>query len=1039
MIPVLTSKKASELPVSEVASILQADLQNGLNKCEVSHRRAFHGWNEFDISEDEPLWKKYISQFKNPLIMLLLASAVISVLMHQFDDAVSITVAILIVVTVAFVQEYRSEKSLEELSKLVPPECHCVREGKLEHTLARDLVPGDTVCLSVGDRVPADLRLFEAVDLSIDESSLTGETTPCSKVTAPQPAATNGALASRSNIAFMGTLVRCGKAKGVVIGTGENSEFGEVFKMMQAEEAPKTPLQKSMDLLGKQLSFYSFGIIGKRRESSCWLAGYWEKISWKCLLLVLAVAAIPEGLPIVVTVTLALGVMRMVKKRAIVKKLPIVETLGCCNVICSDKTGTLTKNEMTVTHIFTSDGLHAEACMFAERILWILLLSKSQVTGVGYNQFGEVIVDGDVVHGFYNPAVSRIVEAGCVCNDAVIRNNTLMGKPTEGALIALAMKMGLDGLQQDYIRKTEYPFSSEQKWMAVKCVHRTQQDRPEICFMKGAYEQVIKYCTTYQSKGQTLTLTQQQRDVYQQEKARMGSAGLRVLALASGPELGQLTFLGLVGIIDPPRTGVKEAVTTLIASGVSIKMITGDSQETAIAIASRLGLYSKTSQSVSGEEIDAMDVQQLSQIVPKVAVFYRASPRHKMKIIKSLQKNGSVVAMTGDGVNDAVALKAADIGVAMGQTGTDVCKEAADMILVDDDFQTIMSAIEEGKGIYNNIKNFVRFQLSTSIAALTLISLATLMNFPNPLNAMQILWINIIMDGPPAQSLGVEPVDKDVIRKPPRNWKDSILTKNLILKILVSSIIIVCGTLFVFWRELRDNVITPRDTTMTFTCFVFFDMFNALSSRSQTKSVFEIGLCSNKMFCYAVLGSIMGQLLVIYFPPLQKVFQTESLSILDLLFLLGLTSSVCIVAEIIKKVERSREKIQKHVSSTSSSFLELKQECLLQGVQVLCHHSSVNHLIYSCEVPVTSHLIYLGEDIHQGSILKGTLLDFHSFTARLDNFQWNGPEMVRERNLTYYFCWRRTLLIKEKHDRGNSVVLRSSVDDNPGNGTVILI
>ncbi|XP_078007653.1 calcium-transporting ATPase type 2C member 1 isoform X3 [Phascolarctos cinereus] len=877
MIPVLTSKKASELPVNEVVSILQADLQNGLNKCEVCHRRAFHGWNEFDISEDEPLWKKYISQFKNPLIMLLLASAVISVLMHQFDDAVSITVAILIVVTVAFVQEYRSEKSLEELSKLVPPECHCVREGRLEHTLARDLVPGDTVCLSVGDRVPADLRLFEAVDLSIDESSLTGETTPCSKLTTPQPAATNGDLTSRSNIAFMGTLVRCGKAKGIVIGTGENSEFGEVFKMMQAEEAPKTPLQKSMDLLGKQLSFYSFGIIGIIMLVG-WLQGK-HILDMFTIGVSLAVAAIPEGLPIVVTVTLALGVMRMVKKRAIVKKLPIVETLGCCNVICSDKTGTLTKNEMTVTHIFTSDGQHAE------------------VTGVGYNQFGEVILDGDVVHGFYHPSISRIVE------------------------------MGLDGLQQDYIRKAEYPFSSEQKWMAVRCVHRTQQDNPEICFMKGAYEQVIRYCTTYNSKGQTLALTQQQKDIYQQEKSTMGSAGLRVLALASGPDLGQLTFLGLVGIIDPPRTGVKEAVTTLIASGVSIKMVTGDSQETAIAIASRLGLYSKNSQSVSGEEIDAMDVPQLSQIAPKVAVFYRASPRHKLKIIKSLQSNGSVVAMTGDGVNDAVALKAADIGVAMGQTGTDVCKEAADMILVDDDFQTIMSAIEEGKGIYNNIKNFVRFQLSTSIAALTLISLATLMNFPNPLNAMQILWINIIMDGPPAQSLGVEPVDKDVIRQPPRNWKDSILTKNLIVKILVSSIIIVCGTLFVFWRELRDNVITPRDTTMTFTCFVFFDMFNALSSRSQTKSVFETGLCSNKMFCYAVLGSIMGQLLVIYFPPLQKVFQTESLSILDLLFLLGLTSSVCIVSEIIKKVERRRDRSPKHgpstSSSSSSSFLDV--------------------------------------------------------------------------------------------------------------------
>ncbi|NXA27102.1 AT2C1 ATPase, partial [Ibidorhyncha struthersii] len=900
MIPVLSSKKASELPVDEVASILQANLQNGLKNCEVCHRRAFHGWNEFDISEDEPLWKKYISQFKNPLIMLLLASAVISVLMHQFDDAVSITVLLIFKMSL---QEYRSEKSLEELSKLVPPECHCVREGRVEHTLARDLVPGDTVCLSVGDRVPADLRLFEAMDLSIDESSLTGETAPCSKSTAPQPAATNGDLTSRSNIAFMGTLVRCGKAK--VIGTGENSEFGEVFKMMQAEEAPKTPLQKSMDLLGKQLSLYSFGIIGVIMLVG-WLQGK-HILDMFTIGVSLAVAAIPEGLPIVVTVTLALGVMRMVKKRAIVKKLPIVETLGCCNVICSDKTGTLTKNEMTVTHIFTSDGQHAE------------------VTGVGYNRFGEVMLDGEVIHGYNNASISKIVEAGCVCNDALIRNNTLMGKPTEGALIALAMKMGLDGLQEDYIRKAEYPFSSEQKWMAVKCVHRTQQDKPEVCFMKGAYEQVIRYCTSYNCKGQTLPLVQQQREQYQQEKTSMGSAGLRVLALASGPELGQLTFLGLVGIIDPPRTGVKEAVTTLITSGVAIKMITGDSQETAVAIASRLGLYSKNSQAISGEEIDDLDIQQLSQITPKVAVFYRASPRHKLKIIKSLQNNGAVVAMTGDGVNDAVALKAADIGVAMGQTGTDVCKEAADMILVDDDFQTIMSAIEEGKGIYNNIKNFVRFQLSTSIAALTLISLATLMNFPNPLNAMQILWINIIMDGPPAQSLGVEPVDKDVIRKPPRNLKDSILTKNLIVKILVSSIIIVCGTLFVFWRELRDNVITPRDTTMTFTCFVFFDMFNALSSRSQTKSVFEIGLCSNKMFCYAVLGSIMGQLLVIYFPPLQKVFQTESLSVLDLLFLLGLTSSVCIVTEIIKKFERSKEKIQKRGSSSSStsSFLDV--------------------------------------------------------------------------------------------------------------------
>uniref|UniRef100_A0A671LV56 Calcium-transporting ATPase n=1 Tax=Sinocyclocheilus anshuiensis TaxID=1608454 RepID=A0A671LV56_9TELE len=878
LITVLTSRRLNKVQL--------ADLQFGLTQEEVTRRRAYHGWNEFDISEDEPLWKRYLSQFKDPLILLLLASAVISVLMRQFDDAVSITVAIIIVVTVAFVQEYRSEKSLEELGKLVPPECHCVREGRLEHLLARELVPGDTVCLSVGERVPADLRLFEAMDLSVDESSLTGETTPCTKTSAPQPAATNGDITSRSNIAFMGTLVRCGKAKGIVIGTGENSEFGEVFKMMQAEEAPKTPLQKSMDLLGKQLSLYSFGIIGVIMMVG-WLQGKYI-LDMFTIGVSLAVAAIPEGLPIVVTVTLALGVMRMVKKRAIVKKLPIVETLSCCNVICSDKTGTLTKNEMTVTHLFTSDGQHAE------------------VTGVGYNNSGEVLMDGEVVHGFSNTSISKIVEAGCVCNDAVIRNNTLMGRPTEGALIALSMKMGLEGLQQEFVRLEEIPFSSEQKWMAVRVVHRTQQDKPAVFFVKGAYEQIIRFCTSYNSKGGTLPLTHQQRELFQQQKSYMGTAGLRVLAFASGSEMGALTFLGLVGIIDPPRAGVKEAVATLISSGVAVKMITGDSQETAVSIASRLGLYTKGSQSLSGDEVDKMDIQHLSQIVPRIVVFYRASPRHKLKIVKSLQNIGAVVAMTGDGVNDAVALKAADIGVAMGQTGTDVCKEAADMILVDDDFQTILSAIEEGKGIYNNIKNFVRFQLSTSIAALTLISLATLMNFPNPLNAMQILWINIIMDGPPAQSLGVEPVDRDVIRKPPRNVRDSIITRSLIVKILVSSSVIVCGTLFVFWRELRDNEITPRDTTMTFTCFVFFDMFNALSSRSQTRMVHEMGLCSNRMFCYAVLGSIMGQLLVIYFPPLQKVFQTESLSILDLLFLVGLTSSVCVVSEVIKKLERLR-------------------------------------------------------------------------------------------------------------------------------------
>ncbi|KAJ4919811.1 hypothetical protein JOQ06_029478, partial [Pogonophryne albipinna] len=737
MVPVLTSRKASELPVNEVVCVLQADLQVGLVEEEVNRRRAYHGWNEFDIGEEEPLWRKYISQFKDPLILLLLASAVISILMRQFDDAISITVAIIIVVTVAFVQEYRSEKSLEELGKLVPPECHCIREGNLEHRLARELVPGDTVCLSVGERVPADLRLS----------------------TLPQPASSNGDIASRSNIAFMGTLVRCGRAK-----------------------APKTPLQKSMDLLGKQLSLYSFGIIGVIMLVG-WLQGK------KLLDMFTIGVSLPSNRVTVVTCQWARQLESAVA--AIPEGLPIVVD-GDAGARC--------------------DAHGEEESIIKNSPSWRLWAA---VTGVGYNGAGDVLVDGEIVHGFSCPSVSKIVEVGCVCNDSVIRNQNLLGRPTEGALIALAMKMGLEGLQQDFVRLEERPFSSEQKWMSVRCVHRTLQDKPAVYFLKGAYEQVIRLCSCYNSRGSSLPLTPQQRELYQQQISYMGSAGLRVLGFASGSELGSLTFLGLVGIIDPPRSGVKEAIGKLINSGVAIKMITGDSQETAVSIASRLGLYSKGSRCLSGDEVDHLDLQQLSSIVSRIAVFYRASPRHKLKIVKSLQNIGAVVAMTGDGVNDAVALKAADIGVAMGRTGTDVCKEAADMILVDDDFQTIMSAIEEGKGIYNNIKNFVRFQLSTSIAALTLISLATLMNFPNPLNAMQILWINIIMDGPPAQSLGVEPVDQDVIRQPPRNVRDSILTRSLLSKVLLSAFIIVCGTLFVFWRERAGTKVTKATISNT--------------------------------------------------------------------------------------------------------------------------------------------------------------------------------------------------------------------------------
>ncbi|XP_002761269.4 calcium-transporting ATPase type 2C member 2 isoform X2 [Callithrix jacchus] len=880
----LPPREACKCHKEDLAEVFCVDLHTGLSEFSVAQRRLVHGWNEFVADTTEPVWKKYLDQFKNPLILLLLGSALVSVLTREYEDAVSIATAVLIVVTVAFVQEYRSEKSLEELTKLVPPECNCLREGKLQHLLARELVPGDVVSLSIGDRIPADIRLTEVTDLLVDESSFTGEAEPCSKT--DSPLAGGGDLTTLSNIVFMGTLVQYGRGQGVVIGTGESSQFGEVFKMMQAEETPKTPLQKSMDRLGKQLTLFSFGIIGLIMLIG-WLQGK-QLLSMFTIGVSLAVAAIPEGLPIVVMVTLVLGVLRMAKKRVIVKKLPIVETLGCCSVLCSDKTGTLTANEMTVTQLVTSDGLHAE------------------VSGVGYDGQGTVCLlpSKEVIKEFSNVSVGKLVEAGCVANNAVIRKNTVMGQPTEGALMALAMKMDLSDIKNSYIRKTEIPFSSEQKWMAVKCSPKTE-DQEDIYFMKGALEEVIRYCTTYNNGGIPLPLTPQQRSFCLQEEKRMGSLGLRVLALASGPELGQLTFLGLVGIIDPPRAGVKEAVQVLSESGVSVKMVTGDALETALAIGRNIGLCNRKLQAMSGEEVDGVEKGELADRVGKVSVFFRTSPKHKLKIIKALQESGAIVAMTGDGVNDAVALKSADIGIAMGQTGTDVSKEAANMILVDDDFSAIMNAVEEGKGIFYNIKNFVRFQLSTSISALSLITLSTVFNLPSPLNAMQILWINIIMDGPPAQSLGVEPVDKDALRQPPRSVGDTILSRALILKILMSAAVIISGTLFIFWKEMpEDRASTPRTTTMTFTCFVFFDLFNALTCRSQTKLISEIGFLRNRMFLYSVLGSILGQLVVIYIPPLQRVFQTENLGALDLLFLIGLASSVFILSELLKLCEK---------------------------------------------------------------------------------------------------------------------------------------
>ncbi|CAF4462332.1 unnamed protein product, partial [Rotaria sp. Silwood2] len=716
----LNSDAACRVTYQEIIKILQTDAKLGLNENEILKRRKYYGHNDFEIDDEEPLWKKYCGQFKEPMILLLLASAFISLLMRQFDDAVSITVAIIIVVTVAFIQENRAEKEIEALKRLVPPKCVCIREGRSQHIYARDLVPGDLCILDIGDRIPADLRLTEANDISIDESSFTGEIKPSMKtIESISFGSRQTSISDRRNIAFMGTHVLNGNAKGVVISTGENSEFGKVFQMMQQQEAPKTPLQKSMDALGKQLSFYSLSIIGFIVIVG-WLQGR-HLLEMFTIGVSLAVAAIPEGLPIVVTVTLALGVQRMAKREAIVKKLPIVETLGCVTVICSDKTGTLTKNEMTVTNILTSDGDMAE------------------VTGSGYDGEGDVLCGHERVTYDSHPLISKIVEIGAVCNNAEIVNSQLRGQPTEGALLAIAMKMNIPHLREQFYREREWPFSHENKWMAVQCAPKYNPNEIRL-YIKGCIEQILKLSKRYLHQGAAVQLTDEKHREFMADSNQLAAKGLRILAMATGTSFEDLTYVGMVGIIDPERPQVEQAVAQLKAGGVIVKMITGDAEKTAKAIALRLKIYHSNDLSVSGEDLDHMSAADIRNIVSQASVFYRVSPKHKLTIVKALQAQGHIVGMTGDGVNDAVALKAADIGIAMGQTGTDVSKEAADMILVKDDFYTIMAAIEESKGIFHNIQNFVRFQLST-IAALSLITLSTVFHFPNPLNAMQIYLI----------------------------------------------------------------------------------------------------------------------------------------------------------------------------------------------------------------------------------------------------------------------------------------------------------
>ncbi|SPO30812.1 probable PMR1 - secretory pathway Ca++-transporting P-type ATPase [Ustilago trichophora] len=875
-------------------------LDSGLSPLLVHEARSeAGGYNEFAVRAGDDPWKKFLAQFQEPLILLLLGSAAVSLLIGQIDDAVSITIAIIIVISVAFYQEQKSEKSLEALNKLVPHYCHLVREGVTSSVLANELVPGDVVTFSTGDRIPADVRIAECVSLEVDESTLTGEIKPRRKHAEVVPRGAAGGAAGlangsangvngsanrvngeqgadvtsineRENIAFMGTLVKSGHGKGIVVGTGATTEFGMIFSMVDEVVEKRTPLQLSMDELAKKLSMISFAVI-----AVICLMGVWQRRPWLEMFTIgvsLAVAAIPEGLPIVVTVTLALGVLRMSHRKAIVKKLPSVETLGSVSVVCSDKTGTLTTNEMTVTKCWTAED-------------------------------GIVDVAQHMSHK-HTQALSRALLTGNVCNNSH-RNEqgTNVGQATDVALVNILKVFGLED-QRPYFRKSaEVAFDSETKFMAVTGVLTTGGvGAGEAVYMKGAFEVVLeKSSTVLGADGSPVRLDEAWKKKITDAAEKLSSQGLRVVGFASGPsgslDSRTLTFSGLQAMQDPPRPGVKEAIASLARGGVQVVMITGDSEVTAVAMAKQLGILSSTPSAattsvLTGRHIDALTERQLQERIPSISVFARTTPRHKMSIISAFQSAGAVVAMTGDGVNDAPALKMADIGISMGKGGTDVAKEAADVILVDDNFATILSAVEEGKGIFYNIQNFLSFQLSTAVAALTLITLSTAFRLKLPLNAMQILFINILMDGPPSQSLGVDPVDrKSVMSKPPRAKNAPVLNRRLFYRIGFSATMVVLGTLYVYIHELvpadieapqgtGGKVADQRDSTMTFTCFVFLDLVSAVQNRG-----LYTGITANRMLGLTVSISLLAQLAMVYLPPLQGVFQTTGLAFGDLVFL----------------------------------------------------------------------------------------------------------------------------------------------------------
>lgn len=893
----MSDKRWFAKEVNQVVQELDTNLEKGLSSEEINKRLQSYGPNALKEPPPRSLLSMFIAQLKEVLVLILIIAAFVSGALGEWADSIVILIIVILNAALGVFQENKAEQALKALKEMTKALVKVLRNGKVSQVEADHLVPGDVVLLDAGDSIPADGRLIESASLRVNEAALTGESVPVEKeLTVIQ--GEEVPVGDRKNMVFRGTTVTGGRGKVIITNSGMDTELGKIAQMLQEEPPDPTPLQRQLAELGKILGIVAGIIVAIVFATGLWRGG--EILEMFMTAIALAVAAIPEGLPSVVTIVLALGVTRMSRRNAIIRKLPAVETLGVANYICSDKTGTLTKNEMTVTQIY-HDG------------------NFIKLTGTGYQPEGDFLdQQGAKLSPTADQNLELMLRGGTLNSDARVEKTEkgyeVIGDPTEGALVVVAGKAGFnkEDLEIKYPRLEEIPFDSARKMMTT--FHKI--DEEIISFTKGAPDVLLSRCNQILTSEGIKELSKDEYEKILKVNSTLASEGQRVLALAfrkwqevpksptSDFAENKLTFIGFFAILDPARDEVKDAVVVSRHAGIKTVMITGDHQDTALAIAKELDIWREGDSVLTGIQLEKMNEEELKDYVTKTTVYARVSPEHKLRIVGALKAHGHVVAMTGDGVNDAPALKRADIGAAMGITGTEVAKEASDMVLLDDNFATIVNAVEEGRTIYANIRKSIHYLLSCNTGEIVAIFTAILLGYGSPLTPIQILWMNLVTDGAPALALGLEPPEKGVMNKPPRNPKDNVFAGGVGGAILYQGILIGILAFSAYWLGLQWGQSLEEAHTMAFMTIAFSQLVHAFNARSFDQSLFKMGITTNRPLVYAFLASAALQLAVVYVPFLRGIFETELLTPKELFTVIIFSLTPLVVVEIAKIFKR---------------------------------------------------------------------------------------------------------------------------------------